>query len=339
MEIRRLDPGDTLQAERAFALLELVHAAETPESPMPPKRYFAGEMRHPPPHSQLRGYLAVDADEVLGYLRLYLPMKSNAHYAEAEITVHPGHRRRGVGTALLEHLLETARAEARTELVVLARVRWEDGPVRPTAGPDFLEKRGFKAALTEVDRRMEVAALAEQTERGLWSEAVGRAGADYELVSWAGPTPERYLESLARLETMIFDEIPLGDVDLRTREIDADHARARDAQIEAVGLTCFRAAAVHKASGVMAAETAIFAFSDDPDAFQGITIVDPGHRGHRLGLWVKLANLRRLRERYPGVERIWTGNADVNAHMAAINERLGFHPVDARVSYKRTFER
>jgi RimJ/RimL family protein N-acetyltransferase len=52
--------------------------------------------------------------------------------------------------------------------------------------------------------------------------------------------------------------------------------------------------------------------------------VHPAHRGHRLGLAVKLANLDLLAQRAPKVELIVTGNASVNAPMIAVNEMMGF---------------
>jgi hypothetical protein len=48
------------------------------------------------------------------------------------------------------------------------------------------------------------------------------------------------------------------------------------------------------------------------------------HRGHRLGLLLKLAMLDLLAAREPQVARILTGNADGNQHMIAINEQLAF---------------
>ncbi len=54
------------------------------------------------------------------------------------------------------------------------------------------------------------------------------------------------------------------------------------------------------------------------------TIVHPEHRGHRLGLAVKLANLEALAEEAPAVRRIVTGNAAVNAPMIAVNDMMGF---------------
>ena len=50
----------------------------------------------------------------------------------------------------------------------------------------------------------------------------------------------------------------------------------------------------------------------------------PKHRGHRLGLLVKIAMLDLLAAHQPAVRHIETGNAGGNAHMIAINEQLGF---------------
>jgi RimJ/RimL family protein N-acetyltransferase len=63
-------------------------------------------------------------------------------------------------------------------------------------------------------------------------------------------------------------------------------------------------------------------------AEQWNTIVEPDHRGHRLGLAVKFANLRHLRLAVPETQRLETWNADENTRMIAINELLGFHIVE-----------
>lgn len=67
---------------------------------------------------------------------------------------------------------------------------------------------------------------------------------------------------------------------------------------------------------------------DTPDqAWQLVTVVHPAHRGHRLGLAVKIANLDALTARSDAVRIIITGNAAVNAPMIAVNEMLGFEVV------------
>jgi RimJ/RimL family protein N-acetyltransferase len=62
-------------------------------------------------------------------------------------------------------------------------------------------------------------------------------------------------------------------------------------------------------------------------AYQWGTLVRPDHRGHRLGLAVKVANVRLLQETQPQLATVVTFNADVNAPMVAVNDRLGFVPV------------
>ena len=63
-------------------------------------------------------------------------------------------------------------------------------------------------------------------------------------------------------------------------------------------------------------------------AFQWGTLVRQADRGHRLGLAVKVANLRQLQRERPDATAVITWNADVNAHMVAVNERLGFRAVE-----------
>jgi hypothetical protein len=50
-------------------------------------------------------------------------------------------------------------------------------------------------------------------------------------------------------------------------------------------------------------------------------------RGHRLGLALKVANLRLLQRERPDILSVTTYNAEVNAHMIGVNQRLGFRPV------------
>jgi GNAT superfamily N-acetyltransferase len=287
---------------------------------------------NPPSDAEIRGRVLLDGDAAIGFVGLYLPMTSNSHYAEADLTVDPDHRRRGLGTTLMGDLLTIVRAENRTDLIVVASLDWADGSVRSEAGPDFLSKHGFTPARSDTKRRLGLGTLDIEAEDRLWQEAT-TAAASYELVSWFGRTPERYIEELARIESMIFDEIPLGDVDLRRREIDADHIRARDAEDEAKGTATVHTIAIHKRTGTMAANTVIEVPNHSEHANQAITIVDPAHRGHRLGLLTKIANLRQLREHCHEVTNVWAENADTNVHMIAINERLGFRKASARISY------
>ena len=85
-----------------------------------------------------------------------------------------------------------------------------------------------------------------------------------------------------------------------------------------------RAAAIGAAVVAVDAETPELAHQHD-------TAVVRAHRGHRLGLALKLANQRAVRDRFPECAAIHTWNADVNAAMNAINNQLGFETVELLV--------
>ena len=64
------------------------------------------------------------------------------------------------------------------------------------------------------------------------------------------------------------------------------------------------------------------------EALQDDTLVMPEHRGHRLGLRLKLANLEILESEYPGRTAIHTWSAIDNAAMQRTNRTFGYVPVE-----------
>ncbi len=91
------------------------------------------------------------------------------------------------------------------------------------------------------------------------------------------------------------------------------------------GRTSFGTVAL-ASDGRIAAYTQLVVSGDDGNAYQWGTLVRREDRDHRLGLRVKVENLRMLQRRSPGTPRIYTYNAASNAHMLAVNTRLGFRP-------------
>ena len=59
------------------------------------------------------------------------------------------------------------------------------------------------------------------------------------------------------------------------------------------------------------------------------------HRGHRLGMRLKVEMLRLLRDRHPDIVQIDTWNAESNDHMIAVNEALGCFVVGRVVELQR----
>jgi GNAT superfamily N-acetyltransferase len=337
MELTPLNPEDHDAVTEVLALVNAVRAADTPEGPRPVEQSFRAGLRQERPGLEIAHFTATEDGAAVGYLSVGLMVGDNPHLAMAELMVHPDHRHRGHGRAMLGHYTEYASSRGRTDLTAGTLTTWGDGPRRPEAGVDFLERNGFTLALVNVRRRSRTDALAPAAEQRLWDEAAAASGADYDVRTWTGPAPDGLIESICRLDAMSRVEIPVGDIELEAERVDVERARAKEAATAAVHQVPVKAAAVHRATGEVAAITDIHAYEDPAAAHasQGITIADPAHRGHRLGLLVKLANLRQLREHYPRVQEIWTENADVNDHMIAINTALGYEAVDALSVYQR----
>ena len=64
-------------------------------------------------------------------------------------------------------------------------------------------------------------------------------------------------------------------------------------------------------------------------------MVRSDHRGHRLGLAVKARALLEAQRIQPGGRRISTTNAEDNAQMVAINEQMGYRPMEVEPEFAR----
>ena len=106
-----------------------------------------------------------------------------------------------------------------------------------------------------------------------------------------------------------------------------DEGRVREANDRrpCYGTRDYTIVARHDASGELAAFSEVIVDPADSSwGHQAVTAVIRKHRGHRLGLLVKVAMMEWLATSEPQLERIMTSNGETNAHMIAINEALGY---------------
>ncbi len=184
-------------------------------------------------------------------------------------------------------------------------------------------------------RRLDLASVAASD----WDSLLRSTGSKtdgYSVVEWIGATPEELLEDVAALESRIISDAPTGDLEIEPEAVDAGRMRANDETMHRRRRRVFHVGARDDASGRLVAWTMLTFDADTPShAWQLTTIVDPGHRGHRLGQLVKIANLKQTRNHEPALRTVDTWNAAENAHMIAINEALGFRAVDGWVDWQQ----
>jgi hypothetical protein len=185
----------------------------------------------------------------------------------------------------------------------------------------FAAAAGARAGVTVPRRVLDVTRIPPGRIVGL-RESAARAAAGYALVTWTGEIPDEYLGGVAYVHEAMND----APSDFEAVRWDAE--RVRDVINRRVGRSgdrYYSVAAVHGATGQMAALTALSVAPEVPEwGLQNVTAVARPHRGYRLGMLVKAAMTEWLATAEPDMRMIQTANASANTHMIAINDQLGY---------------
>ncbi len=322
LETRPLDPTDEAQMRRFY---EIARRAEQ-EDGRPWNSFWTYDelaLVHLEPTDDVRhaGVCAFDGDEMVGAAAVSFSLLDNLDKGDVMVCVEPELRGRGIGSTLLDAAIELLRAEGRTEVLSWTSYPFEqreDAPVLRWAN-----KRGFRLANTEVYRilRLPVAdALLDEVA----TEAAARHG-DYEIVSLVDDIPEELQPSYCHLVNQLVLDAPTGDVAFEEEQLTPEVLRDKIARNRRMGRTVYYTLAVRDGEAV--AHSDLVVQPAGTHAHQWGTLVRRDHRGHRLGAAVKVANLRALQRDRPDIAEVHTGNAETNAFMVSINERLGFEAV------------
>jgi len=321
-------PDDESAVRHAWEITGAAARARTPDLPATPWETFLAMARHPYPGEAVERVLAVLDGTPAGCGVLSLPLLDNVENATLDIFVDPACRRRGVGRAV--HAWAVARMHE------TGRKRLTGETVQTTPESDaFAAAMGASAALAETRSRLDVTALDQGRLDAMLAEAWRHADG-YRFVRWDGLAPERWIDDVAYLDGRLLADAPTGDLDWEPEQMDADRFREAEERGLRLGWERIAGGVEHVASGRLVAFTLLAGLPGVPEhLWQDITLVDPPHRGRRLGLVVKLENLRHARRHRPGLRAVDTFNASSNAPMLAVNVAMGFRPVDRWMQWQQ----
>ena len=257
-----------------------------------------------------------------------LPIADNLAMSYADVTVPEQHRRRGVGSALLAEVEARARAAGRT--YVLVEVVSEVGVVGP--GELFAKAKGYPVANREGVKVLDLRAHPDWAP--LEQKVAARIG-DYRIVEWGTFTPDEYAQAVCDALNVFVGMVPMGDLALEDTSFTPERLRRNEVRSDAIGRRRFSAAAL-ASDGTMAGYSDLFVPAHEERFAQiGITMVLPEHRGHSLGLAMKLATHAALVAALPQCGLVATDNADANAQMSAVNEQLGYRLVEQQLEVQK----
>jgi GNAT superfamily N-acetyltransferase len=353
LTVTRLAPPASVDAPDAGAFLEMVRIANAV------CRYDAGHDYLDQEPAEMLGFwhdqtnwgqtafIAERDGRMIGAAKLMYSKEEGAEALDFDLMVDPERWGEGAEEALLAAVENEARSLGRS--VVQTWTLHRPGSRGPALEPStkwgsipaddrqtrFALDNGFTLEQVERNSAFDLHGSFDLVERML-AEALAFAGDEYRLVTWTSPTPEQYQDSFAFAVSRMSTDAPQGGLVIQEETWDAERVRRRDERLKAQGLTASLACVEHVPSGRIVAYNELVIGEDRSAATQQYgTLVVKEHRGHRLGVIIKCANLLRWRDLVPESPRVSTFNAEENRHMLDINETIGFVPVSYAGAWKK----
>lgn len=299
-------------------------------------------------HDEYRPYrlfAAWDGERCVGRAAAMWEADPAAETGDIVVEVAPGYRREGLGSRLLGVAEDVVRELGRSVFgafddlpvgVLDAPGERLAAPLGEATIPASLPSARFAArhryTLRQLERQSGLSVEGRLDEFRAGSTA--RDAADYRVVGWVDRTPEELVDGYAAARARMALDVPAGTLTIDPEHWDAARVRAHEERGLEGGRSLLVQAAVAP-DGTVAGYTELELPPGKPLAYQSDTLVVAAHRGHGLGMRLKLANLVRLGELAPERTEVYTWNADENEHMLAINLALGFRLTGISTEWQR----
>lgn len=286
----------------------------------PPTREFEKSfMINPSPlYDIYRWLIFTNDDKIVGKGNLWFQNVQSPDYEGVKektylyLSIAKEHRRKGLATDLLKVMLK--KAQKLNKSIIRAEITGE-------LGASFCEHLGGQLVAKRATNRLYLKEV-DWDLMDQWRKEVQKKATAVKIELFQA-VPQKDLDEYCALYTEVANQAPAEDL-AGEMLITPTMRRTDEEFVNDKGVFWFTMI-TREPSGVISGLTEMFHHPDNPQiAEQELTGVKKDYRGRGLGKWLKAEMLFYLRERFPTIEYIDTGNNDRNEAMLSINNRMGF---------------
>jgi GNAT superfamily N-acetyltransferase len=248
--------------------------------------------------------------------------EANKHICTINIRVHHDYHRLGIGTELLKQI--TSEALKRKIKIMETGADSENGRA-------FLNNFGASLTIEYAENRLLMSEIDWELMQK-WVDDGSIRAKDVTTQSFT-EIPKEIIEEFAEMYTEALNMQPLGETETRAN-LDGKTLRKRENRHKGIGIINYTIMAKEKDGRISGLTEILYDSREQHIVHQELTGVRPEFRGRGLGKWLKAQMVFYIKETYPEVEFIQTGNAEANAPMMSINERMGFKKNKSGEGYK-----
>ena len=312
--------------------LEFIYANslhDNPDDPLPDRESVIKRQKASHPVLIIKRWLAISPDnKIVGWggfgtaSEKTSDYEANKHICNMNIRIHHDYWRQGIGTEILKQI--TAEAVKRKISIMEMSADSENGRA-------FLKNFGAESTIEYAENRLNMQEVDWELMQKWVDDGPVRAK-DVTIKSFT-EIPEEIIEEFAEMYNEALNMQPLGETETRAN-LDRKILRKRENRHKEIGIRSYTSISKEKDGRISGLTEILYDSREQHIVHQELTGVRPEFRGRGLGKWLKAQMAFYIKETYPEVELIQTGNAESNAPMMSINERMGFKKNKTGEGYK-----
>ena len=252
----------------------------------------------------------------------------NKHLMQFDLSLLANYRRKGIGTMAMKKIYDYATKQDKS--VLISSTDEDDGKA-------FLKSLGAQTALSGVENRLKIEEIDWKMIEQWHKEGYERSPET--KIELYITIPQDIIEKYCQIYTETLNQQPLGELELGKIVFTPEMIQYNEKNNAELGRKHLTYSTIESNDDISGLTEMIYRPSRDSMIEQLLTGVKKEYRGRGIGKWLKAAMLLKMREEFPQVNVVTTGNATTNAPMLSINDRLGFKVHKEGISAQMSLEK